>query len=60
MPLTLEREGLDTDKRGIPLRNHVPHSELRKTTVDGHDYVFDYKPFRRAAPEDIPQGGHAL
>lgn len=60
MPLTLEREGLDIDPRKIPLRNHVSHSELRKIAVNGKDYVFDYKPFRRAAPEEIPQGGHTI
>ena len=60
MPLTLEREGIDIDPRKIPLRNHVSHSELRKVTVDGTEYVFDYKPFRRAAPEEIPQGGHTI
>jgi hypothetical protein len=60
MPLTLEREGLDVDTRKIPLRNHVSHSELRKVTVNGTEYVFDYKPFRRVAPEEIPQGGHTI
>src|SRR5205823_2428468 len=58
MPLTLEREGLDIDPRKVPLRNHISHSELRKIAVDGTDYVFDYKPFRRATPEEIPQAGH--
>jgi hypothetical protein len=60
MPLTLEREGLDIDPRKIPLRNHVSHSELRKVNVAGTSYVFDYKPFRRAAPEEIPQEGHTI
>jgi|SRR5579883_2309234 len=60
MPLTLEREGLDIDPRKIPLRNHISHSELRKTTVDGVEYVFDHKPFRRAAPEEIPEEGHLI
>ena len=60
MPLTLEREGLDIDPRKIPLRNHISHSELRKVSVDGSEYVFDYKPFRRAAPEEIPQAGHTI
>jgi hypothetical protein len=60
MPLTLEREGLDVDPRKVPLRNHVSHSELRKVSVGGTDYVFDYKPYRRATPEEIPQEGHTI
>jgi hypothetical protein len=60
LPVTLEREGLDTDERKIPLRNHVSHTELRRVIVDGEEYVFDHKPFRRAAPEDLPQGGHTV
>jgi hypothetical protein len=60
MPLTLEREGLDIDPRKIPYRNHISHSELRKVTVEGDDYVFDFKPYRRATPEEIPQEGHTI
>jgi hypothetical protein len=60
MPLTLEREGLDIDPRKVPLRNHVSHSELRKVTVDGSEFVFDFKPYRRATPEEIPQEGHTI
>lgn len=60
LPVTLECEGLDVDTRKIPLRNHVSHSELRKVDVDGKDYVFDYKPFRRAAPEELPQEPHVV
>jgi len=60
LPVTLEREGLDTDRRRLPLRNHISHAELREVTVDGVKYVFDYKPYRRAAPEEIPQGGHTV
>ena len=56
LPLTYEREGLDIDARRLPMRVHISHAELRKVTVDGTDYVFDYKPFRRAAPEDMPAG----
>jgi hypothetical protein len=55
LPVTLECEGLDVDKRRLPLRNHVSHTELRKVTVGGKEYVFDHKPFRRAAPEDLPK-----
>jgi hypothetical protein len=53
-PLTFEREGLDIDDRRLTLRVHISHAELRKVTVDGTEYVFDYKPFRRAAKEDLP------
>lgn len=60
LPMTLEREGLDTDPRGITLRNHITHGELRKVAVDGREYVFDYKPFRRAAPEDLPREAHTV
>ena len=60
MPLTLEREGMDTDPRAIPLRNHISHSELRSVTVDGEQYVFEHKPFRRAAPEELPQEAHTI
>jgi GT2 family glycosyltransferase len=56
LPLTFEREGLDIDRRRLPLRVHISHSELRKVTVDGKEYIFDYKPFRRAAKADIPSG----
>src|SRR5262249_28754883 len=60
LPVTLEREGLDVDPRKIPLRNHISHAELRRLTVDGVPYVFDYKPFRRAAPEDLPGEPHTV
>ena len=56
LPLTFEREGLDVDDRHLTMRVHVSHSELRKVTVDGKELVFDYKPFRRAAREDVPAG----
>lgn len=56
LPLTFEREGLDIDTRRLPLRVHISHSELRKVTVGGAEYVFDYKPYRRASSEDIPAG----
>jgi len=60
LPVTLEREGLDNDTRKIPLRNHISHAELRRVTVDGTSYVFDHKPFRRAAPEELPQEPHTV
>jgi hypothetical protein len=60
LPVTLEREGLDLDRRRIPLRNHISHAELRRVTVDGVPYVFDYKPYRRAAPEEIPAEAHTV
>lgn len=60
LPLTLEREGLDVDRRRLPLRNHISHSELRQVEVDGVQYVFDHKPYRRAAPEEIPEEAHAV
>lgn len=60
LPLTLEREGLDVDARRIPLRNHISHSELRRVEVNGGTYVFDYKPYRRAAPEELPQEAHTI
>ena len=59
-PVTLEREGLDSDSRKIPLRNHISHSELRYVMVGDQKYVFDYKPHRRAAPEEIPQDYHRI
>lgn len=60
LPLTLERDGLDVDQRGIPLRNHISHSELRAVDVDGKTYLIDYKPYRRAAPDEIPAGPHTI
>lgn len=60
LPVTLEREGLDVDPRRIPLRNHISHSELREVTVGGRKYVFDHKPFRRAAPEELPTEAHTI
>jgi hypothetical protein len=56
LPLTFEREGLDVDARRLEKRVHISHSELRKVTVQGREYVFDYKPYRRAAKEDVPPG----
>lgn len=56
LPLTFEREGLDLDARRLPMRVHISHSELRKIDVDGETYVFDYKPFRRAAKDEVPAG----
>jgi Glycosyl transferase family 2 len=60
LPVTLEREGLDVDPRRIPLRNHISHSELREVTVRGRKYVFDHKPYRRAAPEELPKEAHTV
>jgi glycosyl transferase family 2 len=60
LPVTFEREGLDIDPRKIPLRNHVSHAELRKVSVNGRTLVFDHKPFRRAAPEELPQEPHVV
>jgi hypothetical protein len=60
LPLTLEREGLDTDPRRIPLRNHISHAELRGVTRGGATYVFDHKPYRRAAPEELPAEAHTV
>lgn len=56
LPLTWEREGLDIDARRLPMRVHISHAELRKVTVDGTEYVFDYKPFRRASRDELPTG----
>lgn len=60
LPVTLEREGLDTDRRRLPLRNHISHAELRSATVDGVTYVFDHKPFRRAAFAELPTEPHLV
>ncbi len=60
LPVTLEREGLDGDPRQLPLRNHISHSELRRVDVGGVAYVFDHKPYRRAAPEEIPAEPHTV
>ncbi len=60
LPVTLEREGLDSDPRAIPLRNHITHSELRAVTVHGRDYLFDHKPFRRASLEELPKEPHVV
>lgn len=60
LPVTLECEGLDVDTRKIPLRNHVSHSELRIVEVEGQEFVFDHKPFRRASPEELPQEPHVV
>ena len=60
MPMTLELEGLDIDSRRLNARNHITHSELRRVDVNGSQYVFDYKPFRRADPKDIPPGPHVI
>jgi hypothetical protein len=51
-PLTLEREGLDG---GAPLRNHIYTSELRVVEVEGTPYLIEYKPYRRALRDEIPQ-----
>jgi hypothetical protein len=60
LPVTLEREGLDVDRRKIPLRNHISHAEIRTVEIDGQTFVFDHKPYRRAAPEDLPQEPHKV
>lgn len=60
LPLTLEREGLDGDARQLPLRNHISHAELRRVQVEGVEYVFDHKPYRRAAPEELPAEPHTV
>jgi hypothetical protein len=60
LPVTLEREGLDADRRKLPLRNHISHAELRRVRVNDVEYVFDYKPFRRAAPEELPTEAHPI
>lgn len=56
LPLTFEREGLDVDARRLEKRVHISHSELRKVDVGGREFIFDYKPYRRAAKEDVPAG----
>src|SRR5690606_4503259 len=56
LPLTFEREGLDVDSPRLEKRVHISHSELRKVTVEGREYVFDYKPYRRASKEEVPAG----
>jgi hypothetical protein len=60
LPLTLERDGLDPDPRRRPLRTHISHAELRRVNVEGVDYVFDHKPYRRAAPEELPPEAHTV
>jgi hypothetical protein len=60
LPVTLEREGLDVDPRKIPLRNHISHAELRSVEVDGVKYLLDHKPYRRAAPEELPPEPHTV
>lgn len=60
LPVTLECEGLDVDARNIPFRNHISHAELRSVEIDGRTMVFDHKPFRRAAPEELPQEPHTI
>lgn len=60
LPVTLEREGLGADPRRLPLRNHISHAELRRVTVNGTTYVFDYKPYRRAALEELPAEAHTV
>lgn len=60
LPVTLECDGLDVDKRRLPYRNHISHSELRKVTVNGKEYVFDHKPYRRASLEEIPKEAHVV
>jgi hypothetical protein len=60
LPLTLERDGYDADPRKNPLRVHISHGELRRVVVDNVEYMLDYKPYRRAAPEDIPQEPHTV
>lgn len=60
LPVTLELEGLDIDHRGLKARNHISHAELRKVTVNGVDYVFDHKPYRRAAYEELPREPHTI
>jgi hypothetical protein len=60
LPVTWEREGLDIDKRGIRVRNHISHSELRKVSVAGKEYVFDQKPYRRCSPDELPQDVHTV
>jgi hypothetical protein len=60
LPVTLEREGLDVDRRRLPLRNHISHAELRRVNVAGVSYVFDHKPYRRVAPEELPRDPHTV
>lgn len=60
LPVTLERDGMDADPRKIPLRNHISHGELRKVQIGGREFVFDYKPYRRAAPDEIPSDAHTV
>jgi GT2 family glycosyltransferase len=60
LPLTLERDGLDADPRGLTVRNHISHAELRRVNVAGTDYVFDHKPYRRAALAELPPEAHPV
>src|SRR5262249_49458332 len=47
-------------KRKLPLRNHISHAELRRVDVNGATYLFDYKPYRRAALEELPKEAHTV
>ncbi|MES2625028.1 MAG: glycosyltransferase [Pseudomonadota bacterium] len=52
-PIVLEKSGVD---EGAELRNHLFSTELRVVEVGGNPYLIEYKTYRRALPEELPQG----
>ncbi len=52
-PLTLESSGVDV---GADIRTHLFTTELRVVDVDDKPYLIEYKTYRRALPEELPQG----
>jgi hypothetical protein len=51
-PLILESSGVDS---GADVRTHLFTTELRVVDVDTKPYLIEYKTYRRALPEDLPQ-----
>jgi GT2 family glycosyltransferase len=51
-PIVLEKSGVD---EGADLRNHLFTTEIRVVEVEGNPYLIEYKTYRRALPEELPQ-----
>ena len=50
-PVTLEAAGVD---EGESLRTHLFTTQVRVLDIDARPYLVEYKSFRRAAPDELP------
>ncbi len=60
LPLTMERDGLDTDPQGRQLRIHISHGYLRKVKIGNREFVYDDKNPSRRGSANAAGDGHTV